>query len=754
MHALLIAGAALVGLPILLHLIMKQEPKRLAFPAFRFLRQQLKTNQRKLRLRHFLLLALRMLLIALFCLALYQPSLPSGGFSITGQQPVAVVIVLDTSPSMGYVDNGRTRLEEAKRRALELLDELPDKSAVAVVETGDAGGFWVASVTEARKRISEVKEARGSGQPVSAAIATAYQLFRTVEQETDSAEVLPRLVAVFTDRAAASWDATRTEDLKKLRDTVPDPKPVHAVIDVGVEQPANVAILNAEMKPQVVPGNQPAVVTVTVGATGPDVEAVVAAKLVDGKSPERKPVAVPGGQTRSVSFEFRDLPPGLHQLELSLGTPDKLKFDDTRFYTFRVAEPRKILTIADDPDEATYWEIAHDTKGDFANTTVKPGGVKAADLFQYEVVCLLGVSRPGAPTEEPLWEKLRKYVEGGGKLVIIPGDKDRMTPADYDPGTNTGANRLMPGKLRDVVNTRDVPAPEKDDEKAAARRTGSAWYLDNERDLQHPLLAPFREWKKRGNIDFLRTPRRAWKYWDVEKLNVKEASVVVQYDDSDDPAKRRPAVLERTVGKGKVMLLTTRLDPPGDRGTEWNDYWELADSTWYVVFPNLVVKSLAGDAADANFNHPTGQTITVPLPRTGGKREDIALEGPGVGINDGLIKPAEKQVELRLGPPRTLSAGNFKLVPVSPAPEWAAGFSLNAAPEESQLDKVPAAAVEELTGPDRVFPVGRDAKLGDILVGRVIDYPVDLFPWLLILVLLLLAAEGLVANRFYRRRRP
>ena len=62
MHPILIAGVALVGLPILLHLIMKQEPRRLPFPAFRFLKQKHQTNQRKLRLQQFLLLALRMLL--------------------------------------------------------------------------------------------------------------------------------------------------------------------------------------------------------------------------------------------------------------------------------------------------------------------------------------------------------------------------------------------------------------------------------------------------------------------------------------------------------------------------------------------------------------------------------------------------------------------------------------------------------------------------------------------------------------------
>src|SRR5829696_4998956 len=125
MNAILVAGAALVGLPILLHLIMKQEPKRLSFPAFRFLTQRLKTNQRKLRLRHFLLLALRMMLIALFCLTLYQPTVLSERFNLRGEQPIAVVLVIDTSPSMGYTVD-KSRLEEAKRRALEFLDSLPD----------------------------------------------------------------------------------------------------------------------------------------------------------------------------------------------------------------------------------------------------------------------------------------------------------------------------------------------------------------------------------------------------------------------------------------------------------------------------------------------------------------------------------------------------------------------------------------------------------------------------------------------------
>src|SRR5260370_29695741 len=72
-YPLMLGGLVAVGLPILLHLLMRQKPKHVMFPAFRFLQQKAKRNQRKIRLRHLLLLLLRMLLLALICLALAKP---------------------------------------------------------------------------------------------------------------------------------------------------------------------------------------------------------------------------------------------------------------------------------------------------------------------------------------------------------------------------------------------------------------------------------------------------------------------------------------------------------------------------------------------------------------------------------------------------------------------------------------------------------------------------------------------------------
>src|SRR5260370_20239508 len=154
---IMLSGVILAGIPIVLHLIMRQKPKHLLFPAFRFLLKRHLTNQRKLKLRHLLLLALRLFLIIGICLALARPKIFSDRLNIGGERPVAAVLLFDTSYSMGYVSGGKNRLEVAKRRADELLNELPDGSRVAVLDTAETGGEWLPTLALARELSGELK---------------------------------------------------------------------------------------------------------------------------------------------------------------------------------------------------------------------------------------------------------------------------------------------------------------------------------------------------------------------------------------------------------------------------------------------------------------------------------------------------------------------------------------------------------------------------------------------------------------------
>src|SRR5690606_27841601 len=117
------------------HLIMRQNPKHVVFPALRFVRQRNEANRRKLRLRHLILLALRVAALVFLAFALARLTLTTSGALVSQAAPVSAVMVFDTSPRMGYEQDNKTRLAAAVEIAQELLDNLPPKSEIAIFDT-------------------------------------------------------------------------------------------------------------------------------------------------------------------------------------------------------------------------------------------------------------------------------------------------------------------------------------------------------------------------------------------------------------------------------------------------------------------------------------------------------------------------------------------------------------------------------------------------------------------------------------------
>src|SRR4051794_12467438 len=146
-----------MGVPIALHLIMRQQPKRIEFPALRFIRQREQANRRRMRLRHWILLALRCLAIALLAAAFARPRLVASSLLAGQEAPVAAAFVFDTSPRLQCRYQNQTRLEVAKDTALWLLPQLPAESDVAVVDTGPVAAAFSIDRPTAHKKIERLK---------------------------------------------------------------------------------------------------------------------------------------------------------------------------------------------------------------------------------------------------------------------------------------------------------------------------------------------------------------------------------------------------------------------------------------------------------------------------------------------------------------------------------------------------------------------------------------------------------------------
>lgn len=762
MHAIFIAAAGVLGLPILLHLLLRQQPKRLVFPAMRFLKQRQRSSQRRVQLKHILLLLLRCLLLLLFAFALYQPTVSTGGVKTPfGSDPVAAVLVIDTSPSMGYRDGSTTRLDEARRRAADLLNELPPNSKIAILTTHNPTGTWQPTALEARQQIDAIRTPSGSAQPLGPAVSAAYDLISQVDADNpEGAEPLPKLVAVFGDGTVGSWNPNEVGGLVAKRNGLPGPPPFHLFFNVSPPppekgpppEPNNLSVLEVSMESDRISGAADAIVSVVVRSDGLAVRDLPVTAQLDDGPPEITTLDLKPGDLKPTQFTFRRPAAGFHTVTVKLGRDDALPFDNERQFTFEVQAKRSILAISDRPEWVKFWQAAHNYgRQEFDCTVLTPDSLPPS-LASYEMVAVIAVADP-----KPFAVKLNDYVNAGGKVLLAPDG----------PGSATDKNRPAAyAVLNDIL-----PAPLGDDVKSFS--AGMPWKMDEEKDLQPRMLAPLRDWQKQGNVDVFKYPKLTAKY---RPFGPNTAGVVVRYADSD----RTVAVLERPLGKGHAVQLNTRLDDDADdKDDYWNNFW-VRDHSWPVVFPWLVTSYLCDLGTEVaggtpgekrRYNLPTGSAVTVPVrgfaPANGDRK--LRLEGPGVlagkskftlpadattlalrnkSRTDAAIpEPGEVRWELDDDP--LFTAGTFDLQPDGVESPWRHRFTQYVPAVESDLQPIPDASIAELFGPDSVVRLGQNKLLEEFLNTRR-NSLVELFPALVLLVLIFFAVEGFLANRFYK----
>src|SRR5438132_9440421 len=96
-------GLGAIAIPILIHLIQRERKRVVQFPSLMFLQRIPYQSVRRRRIRHWLLLAMRVAAIALLVLAFARPFLRQGATVLEaagGAREVA--ILLDQSASIGY----------------------------------------------------------------------------------------------------------------------------------------------------------------------------------------------------------------------------------------------------------------------------------------------------------------------------------------------------------------------------------------------------------------------------------------------------------------------------------------------------------------------------------------------------------------------------------------------------------------------------------------------------------------------------
>jgi Aerotolerance regulator N-terminal/von Willebrand factor type A domain len=704
LHVGLAAGAALAVIPVILHLVLKQKPRHEMFPALRLIRQRHRVNLRKLQIRHWLLLAMRMLLIALMALALARPSIHGASFIPDQQAPVAAALVFDTSLSMEYRIQDRTRLEDAQAIAKGLLKEFPDGSEVLVLDSAEPTARFFPELSLAQQRIDSLR-LRPRASSLNQAIIEASR--GLAENERSRKEIY-----LFTDLTTGSLSREGANEIKSALESVKGGAAVY-ILNVGTTEPKNVFISEASTSGEVLPANSDARVRATVQDVGQGEEVLLELQL-DGETRGTQQIALEKGMAGRAEFALPGLRPGIYRGKLILRNGGGLKFDDERFLAIEVRPVTRVLIVSDLERDSELFAaalapdlIVQKQRARHHCERILSSRLGDKRLGDYDVVCLVNVQDLPASR----WAELESFVASGGGLGVFLGS--RVQPENYNQEL---AQDLLPVKIGKVV----APA-----EPVGMRAPAPS----------HPAIKKIHEWDPAalGQVIVERFVKA--------ELSPKNANTVLEFSDGSI------AIAERTPGgprTGRVMLCTTAVHSTL-REKPWNDLPQF--DVLYVPLADGLINHLAGHA-EQQLNYQVGQNVFL-RPDRGQKLGFYLLHTPdsdeptrrSADSSEGIIVVSD---------PETL--GIYRVTAGQGEQAFEKAFSINANPVESQLEPISAAELNAVLGEGN-FAVARTADqlrevMGDLRIGR------ELFPWVMPLLVLLFAAEHVLANRFYKTAEP
>ncbi len=251
LHLIYGLAALSIAVPIILHLVRRREVRRLTFPAIRYLQRAEQRYARRLRLRHLLLLAVRVsiLLVAAGAAA----GLLIGRGAAADHRPTALAIIVDESQSSSRLIGDRSLLDLYVERVSLTLDLATRDDRIAIfsavrpeegVLTSDVDGardhLRTLRPTAGVARLSESVEQAQVWLGSSSDRARELHLFTDL-QRISLEELAPDVLAdsTFGEGTAAIIYAPVLADQRNgaLGDPIPDVEPLTAALQTRVSIP-------------------------------------------------------------------------------------------------------------------------------------------------------------------------------------------------------------------------------------------------------------------------------------------------------------------------------------------------------------------------------------------------------------------------------------------------------------------------------------------------------------------------------------
>src|SRR5450432_3284516 len=502
-----LAGLAGLALPLYLHLLKRHRNPPMPVPSLLFWESRTQSSTRHRRLHHFLLLSLRLLLLLLLILAFANPFVNRNAATLASDR--LVLLVVDNSFSMragtGSTDS---RLADAKAAAMSVLSGKGAARAQVAAFGSQLRLMTQPALTQTTGDQSALRAAVQAIQPGDGH-GNFGELARAVRAMAESVHT-PIELHLFSDMqrgdlAAAFSDMALPANVKLVTHAVAAKAQPNWTVE-SVDAPGQVWGKDA----------RPVHVQAVIAGYGTGAAQRIASLVVSGKTTATKTVTVPANGRATVTFPALEVPYGFSRCEVKIDDADAFPADNLRRFAVERSDPQKALLIHNYGDNRSplYVGAALSAAAQSAFILESINVNEAADRqpSSYAFIVLSDLNTLPSLLEN----SLTGYVRSGGSLLIAAG-------------TSAAGRSRIPIFGARIVDTRDYS------------RVPDRYMAVGSSDSSYPAVAKADGWS-------------GVRFFYALNVDSGDARVIVRLGD------QTPLLLEKRIGEGRVVLLTSGLD--------------------------------------------------------------------------------------------------------------------------------------------------------------------------------------------------
>ena len=697
------------GVPVILHLIQRQQfpPRRVA--TVRFLPKDRRVNRFAMRLVDPIQLALRVAVLLAVVLVMVRPLVGLGKSA-----PRNFVIVLDTSMSMGATaeGDGESALAQAQGHVKAMLQELGTRDEVGLVVAADSVAGTIPLTREREPIEAAIANAkiteRGSSGVVSGIIRAGEMLARRRE--------CANVIFVLTDLCSNLFGPAQGEAVQRVRSLLGGGGTELRLVQFGAPEPTNATITDCSLTPRSAVVGASVKLSPRVHNHSAEERRITADLRVRGlPAGTARPVTIPPGGECVLDLVTLYRTRGSSYATVSL-SPDDLDRDNSFSLPLRPSPRREVLIVSgvgkeeaaseDDPVEISVptvisyalnpaFSLSGETGTNLRPKPIRSDAIGTVALDRYQLYILCGVSSLPDQVLQDLRSLIARSRDQRG-LIIVPDEE---------------MNALRFNELfRAVGGSENLPLTAAGLGPVVPCEPPLRWAASAS---QSPILAPFRE--QSGLAEPIRMFRR------FELTPESNAEVFLSATDGS------PLGVVMAYGRGRIATLGFSFTPADTNlirtPAMLSFIWQLSDYLTGRTVQRPLEETKVGRQAVLDLSDLHGIHGRARLRRVG----DDEVEPTFFSLED-----QKEQVVQRFP-----EAGVYELGHEKRYQDRNRFVAVNVSPGEGDLSRLSEEQLKEALGSVGWSRCSPEDAMEGIRVGT------ELWPWVLALLIVLFGLEAI-----------